>query len=325
MPRPAGRALGFWLRVGGTLAALATVLWLVPWTLLAENARRLSLAVWIAVLCGFLAGHLLGACKWTYLLRRLAVPIGWRDGGACYGLGLFANLCLPGIVGGDLVRAAAVARRAGRMESVALAGVADRLLDILALGAILAGGLAAAGARAARLDAGWVLGAAVAVALSAAALVALLLRRPQARWPRRMRRPIGRARLAARRLARMPGVLAVTLAAGLAIQSGFVLLNVWIGRDLELGVPLAGWYVAWPLAKLAGLLPVSLGGLGVRDATFGSLLAGFGAPLAAAVVVSFVWQSVLIAGGLLAGAAGWLALGTQSADSAGLLRGGDRG
>ena len=57
---------------------------------------------------------------------------------------------------------------------------------------------------------------------------------------------------------------------------------------------------------LAGLLPVSLGGLGVRDATQGALLTGFGVPAARGVVASLIWQSVLIVGGLLAGLYWWL-------------------
>ena len=90
------------------------------------------------------------------------------------------------------------------------------------------------------------------------------------------------------------------------MQSSFVLLNARIGDALLIEVPTSVWFVVWPLAKLTGLLPVSLGGLGVRDATQGALLTGFGVPAARGVVASLVWQSVLIAGGLLAGLYWWL-------------------
>jgi hypothetical protein len=86
------------------------------------------------------------------------------------------------------------------------------------------------------------------------------------------------------------------------MQGGFVLLNAWIGKSIGVSVPLAVWFLVWPLAKLAGLLPISLGGLGVRDATLGALLVPAGVPLALGVVASLIWQSILIAGGLLAGA-----------------------
>ena len=301
---------GLWLRAGGSLAALGFLFWALPWDEVVSAARRVSLAVWGGVLAGFLAGHLLGAFKWTFLLRRMGVAVPWATGAACYALGLFANLCLPGIVGGDVVRAAALTRRVGRFEAVALAGVGDRLLDILALGLALAAGVVAAGVRQGAAARGFL--ALLAVFLTAGLVLAITaLRRPLDRWPARWRRPIGRARVAARNLARRPGAVGISLACALAIQSSFVLLNRALGADLGVKLPLAAWFVAWPLAKLAGLLPISLGGLGVRDAAFGTLLAGFGAAAATGVVVSLVWQSILIGGGLLAGLAWWLASGSR--------------
>jgi uncharacterized membrane protein YbhN (UPF0104 family) len=94
-------------------------------------------------------------------------------------------------------------------------------------------------------------------------------------------------------------------ALSLLIQSAFVLLNAWIGRSIGIHVPLAVWFLVWPLAKVAGLLPISLGGLGVRDATMGALLTTFGVTMASGVVASLIWQSVLIVGGLIAGGFWW--------------------
>jgi uncharacterized membrane protein YbhN (UPF0104 family) len=79
------------------------------------------------------------------------------------------------------------------------------------------------------------------------------------------------------------------------------------------------WFLVWPLAKLAGLLPISLGGLAVREATLAALLAPFGVPIALGVVCSLLWQTVLIAGGLLGGLA-WLGLGRRGPDAAAPLR-----
>ncbi|MFV1986736.1 MAG: hypothetical protein ACC682_05625, partial [Gemmatimonadota bacterium] len=67
-----------------------------------------------------------------------------------------------------------------------------------------------------------------------------------------------------------------------------------------------------------GLLPVSLGGLGVRDATLGAALLPFGIPMATGVAVSLLWQTVLIAGGLLAGGV-WIVLTRASGEVGGSL------
>jgi uncharacterized membrane protein YbhN (UPF0104 family) len=112
--------------------------------------------------------------------------------------------------------------------------------------------------------------------------------------------------VALRELARHPRAALGAAALSLAIQSLFVLLNVWIGRAVGIDLPLRIWFVAWPLAKVAGLVPISLGGLAVRDATFGALLVPLGVPMATGVVAHLVWQSVNIAGGFAGGAVWWL-------------------
>ena len=143
----------------------------------------------------------------------------------------------------------------------------------------------------------------------------LIARRPIDRWPPKFRRPVGRTLVALRRLVRAPGATLTVVAFSLTIQTGFVLLNAWIGGTVGIDLPVAAWFFAWPLAKVVGLLPVSLGGLGVRDAALGVAVASFGPPVASGVAVSLIWQSVLIAAGLLAGLT-WLVLGRRAAEPA---------
>jgi len=53
--------------------------------------------------------------------------------------------------------------------------------------------------------------------------------------------------------------------------------------------------------KLASLLPVTQGGIGVREAALAALAAPFGAPPAMTVAVGLVWETIIIVGGLVAG------------------------
>ena len=72
------------------------------------------------------------------------------------------------------------------------------------------------------------------------------------------------------------------------------------GWRVEVGVTtaLAAWFVAWPLSKLIAVLPISLGGIGVREAALVSLLAPYGAPREAVLASGILWQAVLIVTGL---------------------------
>jgi uncharacterized membrane protein YbhN (UPF0104 family) len=55
------------------------------------------------------------------------------------------------------------------------------------------------------------------------------------------------------------------------------------------------------LAKLSAVLPVTQGGVGVREAALAVLFASFGVPAALAVAVGLVWQAVVITGGVVSG------------------------
>jgi glycosyltransferase 2 family protein len=307
---PAGerrQARRFALRLllsGGLLAALLLVL---PWDDVRTAATQLTPLAYLAALGGFFAGHALGAAKWRMLLaatsRARPLPVGATAG--CYGAGLFANLFLPTVVGGDVVRASLAARALGRPEAVVLGSVTDRLIDFAALGLLIAAGAVFAGAELT----GW--GAPLAavvliVGLGAGALLApLALRRPLSRWPERLRRRVARSLVALRRLGRSPRPAVIALALSLTMQSLFIVISARLGHAVGAVAPLWAWFVAWPLAKAAGMLPVSLGGLGVRDAALAGLLVTFGVPAAFGLVASLAWNAVLIGGALIGGVIGW--------------------
>jgi len=61
------------------------------------------------------------------------------------------------------------------------------------------------------------------------------------------------------------------------------------------------WLVAWPLAKIAAVVPLTQGGIGVREAALVVLLAPFGAPAPLVLATGIVFEGVIIAAAMLAG------------------------
>lgn len=303
------------LRLVASAVLLAILFRIIPFAEVRRHAAALSPATWLAVLALFLLGHGLGVVKWRSLVNACRARVPMRDATRAYFAGLFANLYLPSIIGGDVLRGALIGRGAGRAEAAVLGGVADRMLDIATMGVLIGGGLLAAreGLPGA---AGHAATALVLVGAGGAALfLPLVVRRPLRRWPRKARRPIGRALVALRRLARSPGAAAGAFVLSLAIQALFVLLNAWIGRAIGIDVELGAWFIAWPLAKLVALLPVSIGGLVVREAALAGVLAPFGVPLAQGAVAGLLWQTINFSGGLLGGVI-WWTLGTRPPEPA---------
>jgi uncharacterized protein (TIRG00374 family) len=298
----------WWWKLAISALLLGLILTILPAYDVFQAMGRIPAWLWWSALGGFLVGHLLGAAKWRILINAGRNILGTGQSIQCYAAGLFANLCLPGIVGGDILRAGLAQKVGGRPAPVILGSVLDRVMDVVTLGILIAGGSIALGAV---HQSKWTAAlAAVAIGglgLGAVVLPLVLLRSSVRRWPTKWRRPVRRMQAAIRSLFRRPGVWATAQLYSLTIQGGFVLLNAAIGWSLGIDAPLAAWFVAWPMAKLAGLIPISLGGLAVREAALASLLLPFGVSASLGVAASLLWQTILIAGGLAAGFA-WLML-----------------
>ncbi|MFN2431807.1 MAG: lysylphosphatidylglycerol synthase transmembrane domain-containing protein [Gemmatimonadota bacterium] len=299
MSRPGARRAAF--RIGGSVLVLALLLAFLPREELWEALRGVPIAVWPAALGAYLALHLLGVAKWRRLVNSAGGGLSWAGAVRCYYLGLFGNVFLPSLVGGDVVRAGLALRLSPSRSGVLLGSLVDRMLDVVALA-----GLAAAGAL---LAPGTVdpksrtifrvLAAGAAVGGLALAAAAMVIR---ARWfSRRMRERLVHARRAVRALSRQPQDVLLAFGSGVLLQGLQVVLNAWIGEACGLHLPAAVWLFAWPLAKLSALVPVTQGGIGVREAALAALLAPFGAPAVLAVAVGLAFEAVVITGGLISG------------------------
>jgi glycosyltransferase 2 family protein len=116
------------------------------------------------------------------------------------------------------------------------------------------------------------------------------------------RRRLARLRHALRSVSRRPQILILGWLLGTFIQSTFLILTALLAVSCGLVLPLRVWLFAWPLAKLAAVLPLTQGGIGVREAALVALLAPFGAGASLVLAAGLVWEGIIIAGGLIAGA-----------------------
>jgi uncharacterized membrane protein YbhN (UPF0104 family) len=275
--------------VSAVLAAI--LLKVVPFAALVAALRRVSVWTWASSLAIFLTGHWLNALKLRLLLGQPSVPASLCVQ-AQYA-GLVANLGLPGIAGGDLVRAGYLAPTAGTAR-VAVASVADRVIDTFTLLILVVAALPFAGMPPviARIvwTSGWWLGVASVVGLIVGGVVFRL----------RHRIPlIGKILNKLSMLTSSPSALITAVAISVTVQAAFTLTNARLAQELGVNTALAPWFVSWPLSKLVAVLPISLGGLGVREAVLVSILGQYGAPANAVLASGILWQSVLAVSGLL--------------------------
>ena len=294
-----------WLIAVLRLAASATVLTLLflllPRASLWAAIKRVSPAAWLMTLAAYLLLHLLGVTKWRMMVNLAGGGLTFAAAVRCYYAGLFGSVYLPSIIGGDVVRAGLALRQAKSKVGLLLGSLADRIQDLLAL-AVVAGIGALLLPR--QLDPQsrrifWFL--ALAFLAGILGLLGLMAVLPARRFPFRLRRKIAEIRQGIRAGLRRPQIMLLSLCFGIVLQIGLTMLNSFLADACGLHIARTVWLFVWPLSKIAAMMPVSQGGIGVREATLVALLRPFGAPPALAFAAGLVFQTILIGGGLLSG------------------------
>ena len=292
------------LRWAAALAVLGILLHLLPVAPLRAALARVPPIRFAIILVLYLCAHAVGIFKWRMVVNAAGSELDLSTGAQCYLGGLFGTLFLPSIIGGDVVRMAVGLRRSPRPAAVLAGNVVDRFLDVAAQAALVLLGLMllpgslppqfAALARKILL---------MGVLLASVILILLmLLRKPLlAGRSRRFRRRLARFRHGFRSVQRQPQVVMFGWLLGVLIQGTFILLNALLAISCGLFLPFRVWLFAWPLAKLAALLPLTQGGMGIREAVLVALLLPFGAASSLTLASGLIWEGIIITGGLIAG------------------------
>lgn len=286
-----GRMTAF-LRIAVSIAILLGIFTFAPVGDLFSRIKLVSPMLWVAVLAGFVLGHALSAAKWRWMIGG---AVSYPRALKAHFAGLAANIALPGVAGGDLVRAGLVMKGSGRKTALALGSLADRLIDTASLIVIAAIGAAWYGAGAG------VHPAAVAVAAFATivlGVIGVVMLKPISGFIRKLRAKAESRSIiddiadAAEEMAQRKAALIGCAVISIAVQFSFAVMNAMIARNIDPNASVAAWVFAWPLAKLIATLPISFGGLGVREASLAGLLSPLGFQTSNVVAASLVWQSI---------------------------------
>ncbi len=270
---------------------------------------RVPLTRFVAVLLIYLFALTVGIIKWHTVVNTAGAQLRFAASAQCYTSGLFGDLFLPSVIGGDVARLAVGISHSPRPAAVITGNVADRFLDLAAQLTLVSIGitlLPGSLPKALQAPARHVLFAG-AIAVVVFVLLVCTLRRPLLQGRSiRVRRRLAQVRHAIRMVGRRPHRLLIGWLLGITVQGTYVLLTALLGVSCGLGVPLRVWLFAWPLAKIAAVTPITQGGIGVREAALVVLLAPFGAPPSTVLATGIVLEGVIIAGALLAGLTAFL-------------------
>jgi len=310
--RPGHRGwLGGAMKAAVSIALLALLLSRVDSARLWQTAREASLG-WLAVaLLLYMAMAALSAWRWGVLLRaqQVHVPVGtlFRS----FVVATFFNNFLPSNIGGDVVRVADTAGAAGSKTLAATVILIDRGLGLLALVGIAAaaatwitlGNARLAGPLSAPLL--WLAflggtGAALLAILAPAAFTALFspLRRLHADW---VDQRLELVTAALHRFREDPAALVSGGLGAVAVQLVLVAFYLAVARSLLVPIGPGALAVIVPMSFLVQMLPISMNGLGVREATFGYYFTRLGLSLESAILVSFLGAALIMLFSLVGG------------------------
>jgi hypothetical protein len=262
----------------------------------------------------------IGAVRFRVLLRGAGLDIGLAILFRAYLVATFFNLVLPGAILGDVYRFFDARRSTGEGARVLGVVVMERLLSLAALGSIaLAVAPTISGIHEDRRLLGWLVAAGGGFVAAALAALTPLVNRWLVRVARRLGGVSPRVALAGERsldavagLAARRAVVARAFALSLVNQGLPVLAVAVLAVPLDALVPWYWFAVIVPFVTLVSLLPVSIGGTGVRELLYVSLFGAVGMRAEAALALSLS----VMAAAVLWGAVGLVVFATGRRDPA---------
>ena len=270
---------------------IAAILRDVRWTPL-----LLSLALFPGVV-------LTKAWRWRRLIAALGVPTpSLGQSVTLFLIGQFAGAATPG-QSGDFVRAWYLRERGSALSTALFSVLFDRLLDFLLLALVSLVGLVAFLDVFPRALRPAILGATLGFTAVVVIVVPALMARRSRRWligrvgrvaPASMRQRLERWQALLDTLEIHPPLVLALLSATVA-ATAVVMLRIWLlFRALDVFVPSALLVASAALISILQTIPVSVAGVGVRDAVLVAVLARHGYPAERALALSALFLVLVI-------------------------------
>ena len=249
----------------------------------------LGIRLWIFAtgLGTYIAGQLIFVMRWCMLMRVQSVDIGYWAAVRLHFLGLFYNNCLPGSVGGDLLRAWYVTKHTEKKLEAALSVFVDRVVGVvgIALMAFFSYWFLPSEGRSPQFETKFFgsnflegliaykwffVGSAAVVSFAAVVFVRSekgrgLSHRAFGLIRERGLEGLRKIRMAIHIYYRRKLALGYALLLTFACQ-GICIIGMWlIGKDMGVTAHIKYYFIFFPISWLLGALPISVGGAGIME------------------------------------------------------------
>ena len=298
------RVLVMAAKIAVSVALLAFLFSKIDTARLWTSARKASLP-WLVAALGVQAVILIASTwRWQLLLTAQNVKLKNRTLLGSYLVATFFNNFLPSNVGGDVIRIrdTAVATQSKTLATTVV--LVDRALGLMALVLISAVGATAAarlyGSGASPIWPSWLWAFFVAGAAITAPVVyapegfGRLLQPLTIVHPEWVGTRIDKLTATLSRFREHPSALAGCFSGAVLVQGLMVVFYLAVVYALKIPVTASELAVIVPISLVVQMLPVSVNGLGLREATFSFYFTRLGLPIESAVLLSLMGAAVLM-------------------------------
>ncbi len=257
-----------------------------------DNLRRVPLAFVLFAWFYYALCQWISAYRWQLLLRAKDVRVSLSELFSFYMIGMFVNNFMPGSIGGDIVKSYYLFKRTRKLEITVVSVFLERFTGLLGL-CFLALGALAIGYR--YLHSPMVVASVIGSAVILVLIVLMLWQLPKLA----ARIPIV-SRLVPKRIIASAGELYAALssyrhhaptifvAIGISTILQLMFAAYYAIASIAMGIPIDLIYflLFLPAVTLVSLIPLSLGGLGIRETAMVVLFGAAGIARADVVAVS---------------------------------------
>jgi uncharacterized membrane protein YbhN (UPF0104 family) len=315
---PARRSVLLAAKIAVSLILLSILFSRIDTARLWQSARQASIVWLLAALGIYLINVLASVWRWKLLLETQNVDLSQKMLLGSFLVALFFNNFLPSNIGGDVIRISDTAKATKSKTLATTVILVDRVIGLIglmlvaALGATVVAGMA--GHVPSPIWPSWLWASfVVAMIVSAPAVLApsgigRLLQPLTVLHPEWIGGRIDNVTSALARFRERPGAMLSCFGGAVFVQSSIVLFYVAVALALHVRITMWDLAVIVPVSSIVQMLPVSVNGFGVREATFSLYFTRIGLPLESGLLLSLV-AAVLIMVFSISGAAVWFARG----------------
>ncbi len=313
------KALSLILRLGLALGIIYYLLHKIDTRILSEILLE-SLNHWVWMLAGIVFSYLAlhaGLIRWKVILDAQGLAMSWRRCFNVYFIGQFFNAFMFGSTGGDLARAVYAAKDTNHKKTEAVTTVfIDRIIGLIVL-YLIAGIMLAV--RAPFFMSHWKthLSACVMLGMIAATVAGLLIVfniKRFSHWPLvdRIKRNAKLSRIIQRVLVSIylyrsrTGVLLWTSFLSLAVQVFTILQCYCLGLCFQINLSFMDYLTVLPIIIAVSAIPITPGGLGIREGLAVSLFGAMDIPSAQSLPLSLMVYFISLGWSLVGG---WIFIG----------------